>query len=127
MLNSFLGGMLLLELNRLLRPGGYFIWSATPVYQKLEEDVEIWKGMSFTFEKITNSRFNSHWHPVMFFQKWPHWRSPSVGTLWPSTRMNWIRLVPPFIANPHPTDATTKGRKVNLHCARMMMIQMLPG
>lgn len=39
-----LGGMLLLELNRLLRPGGYFVWSATPVYQKLEEDVQIWKG-----------------------------------------------------------------------------------
>ncbi|KAG6645644.1 probable methyltransferase PMT27 [Carya illinoinensis] len=40
------GGMLLLELNRVLRPGGYFVWSATPVYQKLEEDVEIWKEMS---------------------------------------------------------------------------------
>ncbi|XP_062102507.1 probable methyltransferase PMT27 [Humulus lupulus] len=40
------GGMLLLELNRVLRPGGYFVWSATPVYQKLEEDVEIWKAMS---------------------------------------------------------------------------------
>ncbi|KAJ3681482.1 hypothetical protein LUZ60_015971 [Juncus effusus] len=40
------GGKLLLELNRLLRPGGYFIWSATPVYQKLAEDVEIWKAMS---------------------------------------------------------------------------------
>nr|CAD1842044.1 unnamed protein product [Ananas comosus var. bracteatus] len=40
------GGMLLLELNRLLRPGGYFVWSATPVYQKLPEDVEIWKAMS---------------------------------------------------------------------------------
>lgn len=38
------GGKLLLELNRLLRPGGYFVWSATPVYQKLEEDVKIWKG-----------------------------------------------------------------------------------
>lgn len=38
------GGMLLLELNRVLRPGGYFVWSATPVYQTLEEDVEIWKG-----------------------------------------------------------------------------------
>ncbi|MQL84885.1 hypothetical protein Taro_017402 [Colocasia esculenta] len=38
------GGTLLLELNRLLRPGGYFVWSATPVYQKLPEDVEIWKG-----------------------------------------------------------------------------------
>ncbi|CAK9157076.1 unnamed protein product [Ilex paraguariensis] len=40
------GGALLLELNRMLRPGGYFVWSATPVYQKLEEDVEIWKEMS---------------------------------------------------------------------------------
>ncbi|XP_062207686.1 probable methyltransferase PMT26 [Phragmites australis] len=40
------GGMLLLELNRLLRPGGYFVWSATPVYQKLPEDVEIWNAMS---------------------------------------------------------------------------------
>lgn len=33
-----------MELNRLLRPGGYFVWSATPVYQKLPEDVEIWEG-----------------------------------------------------------------------------------
>ncbi|CAO2148043.1 unnamed protein product [Urochloa humidicola] len=40
------GGMLLLELNRLLRPGGVFVWSATPVYQKLPEDVAIWDEMS---------------------------------------------------------------------------------
>ncbi|CAL4982022.1 unnamed protein product [Urochloa decumbens] len=40
------GGMLLLELNRLLRPGGVFVWSATPVYQKLPEDVEIWDEMT---------------------------------------------------------------------------------
>ncbi|KAF8405670.1 hypothetical protein HHK36_007747 [Tetracentron sinense] len=40
------GGKLLLELNRMLRPGGYFVWSATPVYQKLPEDVEIWKAMT---------------------------------------------------------------------------------
>ncbi|KAB8114492.1 hypothetical protein EE612_053936 [Oryza sativa] len=39
------GGMLLLELNRLLRPGGFFVWSATPVYQELPEDVEIWGEM----------------------------------------------------------------------------------
>ncbi|KAE8662812.1 putative methyltransferase PMT26 [Hibiscus syriacus] len=38
------GGKLLLELNRLLRPGGFFVWSATPVYQKGHEDDEIWKG-----------------------------------------------------------------------------------
>ena len=41
---AHVGGMLLLELNRVLRPGGFFVWSATPVYQSLEEDVEIWKG-----------------------------------------------------------------------------------
>ncbi|KAH7299744.1 hypothetical protein KP509_24G027000 [Ceratopteris richardii] len=40
------GGKLLLELNRVLRPGGYFIWSATPVYRKDEENVGIWKEMS---------------------------------------------------------------------------------
>ncbi|XP_050367453.1 probable methyltransferase PMT27 [Argentina anserina] len=40
------GGMLLLELNRVLRPGGYFIWSATPVYGKGDEDKEIWKEMT---------------------------------------------------------------------------------
>ncbi|GLJ04708.1 hypothetical protein SUGI_0001690 [Cryptomeria japonica] len=40
------GGRLLLELDRVLRPGGYFVWSATPVYQKLAEDVGIWKAMS---------------------------------------------------------------------------------
>ncbi|KAL3630149.1 hypothetical protein CASFOL_023133 [Castilleja foliolosa] len=39
------GGKLLLELNRLLRPGGFFVWSATPIYQKLAEDVEIWEAM----------------------------------------------------------------------------------
>ncbi|XP_050226184.1 probable methyltransferase PMT24 [Mercurialis annua] len=40
------GGKLLLELNRLLRPGGYFVWSATPVYQTLPEDVGIWEAMT---------------------------------------------------------------------------------
>ncbi|CAA0839471.1 Probable methyltransferase PMT26 [Striga hermonthica] len=39
------GGKLLLELNRVLRPGGFFVWSATPIYQKLAEDVEIWEAM----------------------------------------------------------------------------------
>ncbi|VAH93596.1 unnamed protein product [Triticum turgidum subsp. durum] len=39
------GGLLLLEVNRLVRPGGFFVWSATPVYQKLPEDVEIWGEM----------------------------------------------------------------------------------
>ncbi|KAK4763993.1 hypothetical protein SAY87_013431 [Trapa incisa] len=60
------GGRLLLELNRVLRPGGFFVWSATPVYQKLEEDVEIWKEMtsltaSMCWELVTiqNDKLNS--------------------------------------------------------------------
>ena len=40
----FADGKLLLELNRVLRPGGYFVWSATPVYSKRAEDKSIWKG-----------------------------------------------------------------------------------
>ncbi|ERM96302.1 probable methyltransferase PMT24 isoform X1 [Amborella trichopoda] len=60
------GGMLLLELNRVLRPGGFFVWSATPVYQKLKEDVEIWKEMTkltismcWELYKIKKDRLNS--------------------------------------------------------------------
>lgn len=40
------GGKLFLELDRLLRPGGYFVWSATPVYRKDPENSGIWKAMS---------------------------------------------------------------------------------
>ncbi|CAM0955035.1 unnamed protein product [Alopecurus aequalis] len=39
------GGKPLLELNRVLRPGGFFIWSATPVYRQEERDQEDWKAM----------------------------------------------------------------------------------
>ncbi|KAK3165850.1 hypothetical protein QOZ80_1AG0038530 [Eleusine coracana subsp. coracana] len=39
------GGKPLLELNRLLRPGGYYIWSATPVYRKDQRDIEDWNAM----------------------------------------------------------------------------------
>lgn len=38
------GGKPLLELNRILRPGGFFIWSATPVYRDdNERDRNVWK------------------------------------------------------------------------------------
>ncbi|CAN6459046.1 unnamed protein product [Victoria cruziana] len=61
------GGKLLLELNRLLRPGGYFVWSATPVYQhdKDPEDAEIWKemklltkAMCWEMKSMRNDRVN---------------------------------------------------------------------
>ncbi|XLV01363.1 hypothetical protein S245_015700 [Arachis hypogaea] len=71
---SFLGGMLLLELNRLLRPGGYFVWSATPVYQKLPEDVHIWEEMTaltktMCWELVTINKDELNRVGAAFFRK----------------------------------------------------------
>uniref|UniRef100_A0A804NBG5 Methyltransferase n=1 Tax=Zea mays TaxID=4577 RepID=A0A804NBG5_MAIZE len=38
-------GKPLLELNRVLRPGGYYIWSATPVYRKNPRDIDDWNAV----------------------------------------------------------------------------------
>lgn len=42
------GGLLLLEINRILRPGGFFVWSASPVCleckAKQKDDLEVWEG-----------------------------------------------------------------------------------
>ncbi|KAK6145542.1 hypothetical protein DH2020_022362 [Rehmannia glutinosa] len=46
------GGKPLMELNRILRPGGYFIWSATPVYKKDEKHQGVWKSMVALSESI---------------------------------------------------------------------------
>ncbi|KAI4382870.1 hypothetical protein MLD38_008774 [Melastoma candidum] len=39
------GGKPLYELNRILRPGGFFVWSATPVYRDDERDQNVWNSM----------------------------------------------------------------------------------
>ncbi|KAG7013483.1 putative methyltransferase PMT8 [Cucurbita argyrosperma subsp. argyrosperma] len=39
-------GILLLELDRLLRPGGYFAYSSPEAYAQDEEDLRIWRKMS---------------------------------------------------------------------------------
>ncbi|KAA8534032.1 hypothetical protein F0562_031549 [Nyssa sinensis] len=46
------GGKPLMELNRILRPGGYFIWSATPVYRNDEKHQNVWKAMVALAESI---------------------------------------------------------------------------
>lgn len=39
-------GILLLEVDRMLRPGGFFAWSSPPAYRDDAEDVQIWNDMS---------------------------------------------------------------------------------
>ncbi|CAM0909841.1 unnamed protein product [Alopecurus aequalis] len=68
------GGALLLELNRVLRPGGLFVWSATPVYQKLPEDTEIWKAMtaltkSMCWELVTIKKDRLNGVGAAFYRK----------------------------------------------------------
>uniref|UniRef100_A0A0E0LFL2 Methyltransferase n=1 Tax=Oryza punctata TaxID=4537 RepID=A0A0E0LFL2_ORYPU len=68
------GGALLLELNRVLRPGGFFVWSATPVYQKLTEDVQIWKAMtaltkSMCWELVTIKKDRLNGIGAAFYRK----------------------------------------------------------
>ncbi|KAF9596685.1 hypothetical protein IFM89_012884 [Coptis chinensis] len=46
------GGKPLLELNRILRPGGVFVWSATPVYRDDERDQNVWNSMVALTESI---------------------------------------------------------------------------
>jgi SAM-dependent methyltransferase len=54
------GGKPLLELNRVLRPGGYFIWSATPVYRRGKGDQDDWNGtLEHQFLLITAFKYLS--------------------------------------------------------------------
>ncbi|KAH1078151.1 hypothetical protein AAZX31_19G151600 [Glycine max] len=45
-------GILLLELDRLLRPGGYFAYSSPEAYAQDEEDRRIWREMSTLVERM---------------------------------------------------------------------------
>ena len=45
-------GILLLELDRLLRPGGYFAYSSPEAYAQDEEDLRIWAEMSALVERM---------------------------------------------------------------------------
>jgi SAM-dependent methyltransferase len=45
-------GILLLELDRVLRPGGYFAYSSPEAYAQDEEDLRIWREMSALVERM---------------------------------------------------------------------------
>ncbi|KAF3772494.1 putative methyltransferase [Nymphaea thermarum] len=42
---TFPSGKPLLEINRVLRPGGYFVWSAAPVYRNDPRHTNLWNGL----------------------------------------------------------------------------------
>lgn len=46
------GGKPLLEINRILRPGGYFIWSATPVYRDDQAHRDVWTAVMALTESM---------------------------------------------------------------------------
>jgi len=39
-------GILLLEVNRMIRAGGYFVWASQPVYKHEEALEEQWEGIA---------------------------------------------------------------------------------
>eukprot|EP00850_Spirogloea_muscicola_P008196 SM000043S15824 [mRNA] locus=s43:286144:291803:- [translate_table: standard] len=55
------GGMLLVELNRILRPGGYFVWSATPVYKSEQEDTDVWNGQEQKDKEVWEAMKDLTW------------------------------------------------------------------
>ncbi|KAG8085901.1 hypothetical protein GUJ93_ZPchr0010g7297 [Zizania palustris] len=67
------GGKPLLELNRVLRPGGFYIWSATPVYRQEKRDQDDWNAMvtltkSICWRTVVKSQ-DSNGIGVVIYQK----------------------------------------------------------
>ncbi|KAL5128196.1 putative methyltransferase PMT10 [Glycine soja] len=63
-------GILLLEANRLLRAGGYFVWAAQPVYKHEETLQEQWKEMenltaSICWELVRKEGYIAIWRKPM--------------------------------------------------------------
>ncbi|KAK8473152.1 hypothetical protein PHAVU_001G067200 [Phaseolus vulgaris] len=63
-------GILLLEANRLLRAGGYFVWAAQPVYKHEETLQEQWKEMenlttSICWELVQKEGYIAIWRKPM--------------------------------------------------------------
>nr|GLL40333.1 probable methyltransferase PMT23 [Ipomoea trifida] len=68
------GGKPLIELNRILQPGGFFIWSATPVYRKDERDKKVWKATeavtkSLCWKVVKKTFFKSAHIGLIIYQK----------------------------------------------------------
>ncbi|XP_050209663.1 probable methyltransferase PMT23 [Mercurialis annua] len=67
------GGKPLIELNRILRPGGFFVWSATPVYRNDNRDRKVWNSMvaltnSMCWRNVTKT-MDSSGIGLVIFQK----------------------------------------------------------
>ncbi|CAK9135823.1 unnamed protein product [Ilex paraguariensis] len=67
------GGKPLMELNRVLRPGGFFVWSATPVYRHDARHQNVWKAMVALTEamcwKVVARAIDSYGIGLVIYQK----------------------------------------------------------
>ncbi|KAI9102069.1 hypothetical protein K1719_023579 [Acacia pycnantha] len=67
------GGKPLFELNRILRPGGFFAWSATPVYRDDERDQKVWNAMMTVIKSmcwtVVAKTFDSSGIGMVIYQK----------------------------------------------------------
>lgn len=61
-------GILLIELDRLLRPGGYWAWSAPPAYRDDEESKALWKDVKAVTDKLCWT-IAAHDGQTVIFQK----------------------------------------------------------
>ncbi|BBG98085.1 Peptide-N4-(N-acetyl-beta-glucosaminyl) asparagine amidase A protein [Prunus dulcis] len=97
------GGKPLLELNRILRPGGFFIWSATPVYRDDDRDKRVWKCSYVPLSSCVTLPPRSSW-PL----PWPNRltsKPPSLATnpeaeeMFYKDTIHWSALVSDAYAN----------------------------
>ncbi|XP_027329292.1 probable methyltransferase PMT10 isoform X2 [Abrus precatorius] len=98
-------GILLLEANRLLRAGGYFVWAAQPVYKHEESLQEQWKEMENLTARLC-------WELVRKEGYIAIWKKPKNNSCYLSRESRDIAVHPPLCdSNDDPDDVWYVGLK----------------
>eukprot|EP00850_Spirogloea_muscicola_P022645 SM000305S11803 [mRNA] locus=s305:126683:130090:+ [translate_table: standard] len=108
------GGVALLEVHRLLRPGGYFVWSAPPVHgpghpAKRPHDRQIWK-------QVKDLTVRMCWRVVARREHTIVWQKPLNNTCYSRRRLG----ISPSICDWDTIKADSAGREPLLPCLMAM-------
>uniref|UniRef100_A0A6N2MI28 Methyltransferase n=1 Tax=Salix viminalis TaxID=40686 RepID=A0A6N2MI28_SALVM len=112
-------GILLLEVNRMLRAGGYFIWAAQPVYKHDENLQEKWKEMQDLTRRIC-------WELVKKEGYIAIWRKPLNNSCYIS-RERYVSLRPCMTRLPengYGANVTTWPERLHYPPDRLQSIRM---